>query len=168
VRESSIELLPGQYFDRETNLAYNMMRDYDAAIGRYVESDPIGVGQHARMWMADLASTGMKEGPPVAINPYLYVVNNPLKWVDPTGLLEPGQTGPYPMPPGDQCPLVEQVSLGVLPAIFPILPVGLSVWLCVYNCCKTCPPKVDCMVTNIQYSIFGTSIGCRRYIRRPS
>src|SRR5713226_1252037 len=31
---------PGQYFDRETNLAYNLRRDYDPAIGRYVESDP--------------------------------------------------------------------------------------------------------------------------------
>ena len=25
---------PGQYFDRETNLAYNHFRDYDPAIGR--------------------------------------------------------------------------------------------------------------------------------------
>ena len=34
---------PGQYFDRETALHYNMMRDYDPSIGRYVESDPIGL-----------------------------------------------------------------------------------------------------------------------------
>jgi RHS repeat-associated protein len=34
---------PGQYFDAETNLAYNMARNYDASLGRYVESDPIGV-----------------------------------------------------------------------------------------------------------------------------
>src|SRR5712691_3400357 len=32
----------GQYFDRETNLAYNLPRDYDFSIGRYVESDPPG------------------------------------------------------------------------------------------------------------------------------
>ena len=32
---------PGQYFDRETNVAYNYFRDYDPAIGRYVESDPV-------------------------------------------------------------------------------------------------------------------------------
>jgi RHS repeat-associated protein len=35
---------PGQYADKETNLYYNYFRDYDSLIGRYVESDPIGIG----------------------------------------------------------------------------------------------------------------------------
>src|SRR5258708_39378662 len=35
--------LPGQYFDRETNVAYNVNRDYDPAIGRDVHNDPIGL-----------------------------------------------------------------------------------------------------------------------------
>src|SRR3979411_3225365 len=34
---------PGQYFDRETITHYNMMRDYAPAIGRYQQSDPIGL-----------------------------------------------------------------------------------------------------------------------------
>lgn len=34
---------PGQLYDRETNLHYNYFRDYDPQLGRYVESDPIGL-----------------------------------------------------------------------------------------------------------------------------
>jgi RHS repeat-associated protein len=34
---------PGQYFDAETGLNYNYFRDYNPAIGRYVEADPIGL-----------------------------------------------------------------------------------------------------------------------------
>jgi len=34
---------PGQYIDKETNLAYNYFRDYDPGLSRYVQSDPIGL-----------------------------------------------------------------------------------------------------------------------------
>jgi RHS repeat-associated protein len=34
---------PGQYFDNESNLSYNLHRDYNPDWGRYVESDPIGL-----------------------------------------------------------------------------------------------------------------------------
>lgn len=34
---------PGQYLDEESGLHYNYFRDYDPALSRYVESDPIGL-----------------------------------------------------------------------------------------------------------------------------
>lgn len=34
---------PGQYYDTETARNYNMARDYNPALGRYVESDPVGL-----------------------------------------------------------------------------------------------------------------------------
>ncbi len=49
---------PGQYADRETNLNYNYFRDYDPAIGRYVKSDPIGLGggmdMYGYVWQSPL------------------------------------------------------------------------------------------------------------------
>ena len=58
--------IPGQYFDRETNLAYNYFRDYDPGIGRYIESDPLGL-------MAGL-------------NTYAYARTSPIKYRDEYGL----------------------------------------------------------------------------------
>jgi len=182
---------PGQYFDRETGLAQNWFRDYDTAIGRYVQNDPVSVGKHARMWMAGLASISLTgevvalaskslsqtgagfdsmgklrtERPPLAINPYVYALSSPVRWTDPTGLL---------VPPGggggsdDSCPLVAEVFLGFVPPLFPLVPVGLTVWLCVHNCCKTCPAKETCMWTETQWSIPGIHDGCYPSIPRDT
>ncbi len=54
----------GQYFDVETGLHYNWNRYYDPETGRYMRVDPVGEG----------------------LNLYLYVQNNPLKYIDPRGL----------------------------------------------------------------------------------
>jgi RHS repeat-associated protein len=59
--------LPGQYYDAETGLNQNYFRDYDPQVGRYVESDPIG----------------LKGG----TNTYVYVNANPVGVIDPRGLV---------------------------------------------------------------------------------
>ena len=59
---------PGQYYDAETGLSYNLNRDYDASLGRYVEADPMGLA--------------------AGNNLYAYVNGNPLAGSDPKGLSE--------------------------------------------------------------------------------
>ena len=34
---------PGQYYDAESGVNYNLMRDYNSVIGRYLEADKIGI-----------------------------------------------------------------------------------------------------------------------------
>lgn len=57
---------PGQYYDKYTGLHYNLNRYYNPELGRYMEPDPIGL-----------------EG---GSNPYVYAGNNPISYVDPSGL----------------------------------------------------------------------------------
>lgn len=57
---------PGQYFDAETGLHYNYFRDYNPSLGRYVQSDPIGLNG--------------------GINTYSYANNDPNRFTDRSGL----------------------------------------------------------------------------------
>jgi RHS repeat-associated protein len=56
---------PGQWFQAETGLYQNWMRDYDPTTGRYLEADPLG----------------LVDGPSV----YGYARQSPVRYVDPRG-----------------------------------------------------------------------------------
>jgi len=58
--------LPGQYLDKETGLHYNYFRDYDPSLGRYGESDPVGLF--------------------AGVNTYAYVLGRPVLLFDQFGL----------------------------------------------------------------------------------
>jgi len=60
--------LPGQYADAETGWSHNGARTYAQGLGRYLETDPVG----------------LKGGP----NTYAYADGNPVKYIDLRGLCE--------------------------------------------------------------------------------
>jgi RHS repeat-associated protein len=64
---------PGQWFQSESGLHQNWMRDYDPTTGRYLQADPLG--------LVDGASV------------YGYVKQNPGRYVDPLGLWTVGPQG---------------------------------------------------------------------------
>ena len=65
--------LPGQVFDGQAGLHQNGFRDFDPATGRYIESDPIGLGG--------------------GVNTYSYVRSMPIQFTDQFGLLFCGDWG---------------------------------------------------------------------------
>jgi len=58
--------LPGQYYDEESGLHYNVHRYYDPHTGRYLSADPAGLAG--------------------GLNAYLYAAASPMLFIDPYGL----------------------------------------------------------------------------------
>ena len=112
---------PGQRYDSASRLHYNYYRDgYDAAVGRYTQSDPIGLAG--------------------GINTYLYALGSPLLRVDPMGL----QAIPLPVRP--PLPIVPPHGGGFGDEAGPdgfsdsnVIPFSR------FKSNDTCPPDNDCM-----------------------
>ena len=68
---------PGQVFDGQAGLHYNYFRDFDPAVGRYIESDPIGLAGGS-------------------YSTYAYAGNLPVLFVDPSGLADLNLLDPTP------------------------------------------------------------------------
>jgi len=112
--------LPGQYYDKETNLHYNFYRDYDPSAGRYFQSDLLGIR--------------------AGLNTYLYVHGAPLLFADFFGLL------PVPPRPVLAPPSGKGCGTGPGTAFLP----DLFFEQCCdrhddcYDDCKNRPPKDSC------------------------
>jgi RHS repeat-associated protein len=77
----------GRDFDSETNLYYYRARYYDPAAGRFLSEDPIGT---------------------YSVNKYVYVRNNPVNRVDPSGLVST-----CAISPNDRCRLQCDIAYGI-------------------------------------------------------
>ncbi len=92
-RRASTQRYPGQLYDVESGLHYNYFRDYEAATGRYVESDPIGLrgGNNTYSYVRSAPLTSFDKFGLIDIN---YFPDNWYDWNDISDKADNRNTGP--------------------------------------------------------------------------
>jgi RHS repeat-associated protein len=78
----------GEAWDAEVELLYLRARYYQPEVGRFITKDP---------WAGDMWR-------PSTLNRYVYVTNNPVNYIDPSGLQEP-EPRPTPQPTREPTPM---------------------------------------------------------------
>ena len=138
---------PGQYYDAETGTHYNYFRDYDPAIGRYEQSDPIG----------------LRGG----INSYVYT-SKPISEIDILGLMgrAPGSGRPAPGPPRrGPIPGNGNVWSGTTMQDMICSKPMLNINLCVTDCCvehDNCFEMHGCNWSSWAGNFLGLSLACNQ------
>jgi RHS repeat-associated protein len=115
----------GQYFDKETSLHYNYFRDYDPGLGRYAQSDPVGL-----------------EG---GLNTYLYARADSLLLRDPMGLAPDSICGNG----SDPCQMLLEVPReysGHCQSPCAKIPGYVQIWTC-WEYVRTRRPRCGCTRT---------------------
>jgi RHS repeat-associated protein len=98
---------PGQVVDTEPGLRYSYFRDYDGQLGRYVESDPIGLAGGS-------------------YSTYAYVHGNPVSRTDPLGLCDQTPNCNTFLPNGQTIGQVVQNSVATIQLIGSLDPYGAA------------------------------------------
>jgi RHS repeat-associated protein len=83
VADNPTDFNPFQFTGREndgTGLYYYRARYYHPGLARFISEDPLGQGLYLAGW-SRLGRQGL-----LSVNAYVYAGNNPLRFVDPTGL----------------------------------------------------------------------------------
>ena len=106
----------GQEHDEETGQYYYGARYYNSGLGRFTSQDP---------WFGDIEN-------PQSLNKYSYVLNNPLRYVDPTGMIpDPTDVIAIPCP---FCGVVKEIgemlilgaAVGIVASPDPVPPITVD------------------------------------------
>jgi hypothetical protein len=86
MEDSQMSLLKSITKIASTVLVLTLLGYSSIASARFLSADPMGVDEHVQRYQDNLRRPAASAWhPPLEINPYAAVANNPLRWIDPDG-----------------------------------------------------------------------------------